>query len=175
MRVWFGWGALVAALGNPLALEVGAPLQAQTSSGLIDELGCAACHVGLASSADLIRERTPTLQGAATRYDGAFVFGFLRTPAVEARIGRSRMPDFGLDDRESLALAAYLSNGRSDLGGDASRDYDRARREHPDITAEMGRALFQGLRCTACHQGNDGIRAPRDAPDLSLAVISGWC
>ena len=135
----------------------------QGGGELIDELGCAVCHAGLNDSPDLIRSRAPSLAFAGLRYQTAYVFAFLRSPTrVRRHIGSSRMPDFHLDERESLALALYLETlaetpavmppyPRQLLDGRTPRASRR--------NAE--RLVREELGCLACHSlnGTGGMQA----------------
>ncbi len=140
---------------------------------LVGELGCAACHAGAPARLDLVRERAPDLSFAARQSDAPYVFAFLKNPIrLRGRqIGLSRMPSFHLEERESLALTLYLGSrepaagarssaapGLADLAGldqstrrEQERAFARARRQHGEVTPDMGRALYVALNCAGCH------------------------
>ncbi len=85
-------------------------------STLAVELGCAACHTGVGSP-DVIRQRAPVLGPDAPMLPASFIFSFLENPQPRRRdIGASRMPDFGLDEGERLALALFLGSPDGDSG-----------------------------------------------------------
>ncbi len=149
--------AVVAAAGvggdsrHPDAQEDGGALAA--------ELGCGGCHAGMPAP-DLARRRAPTLGPQGDPIPADFVFSYLADP-VRRRddLGRTRMPDFGLDEGERVALAALLG------GGDAGAELAAAQRRHPDAGAELGRRIFAALGCRACHAGID---PPGDGPGPDL-------
>jgi mono/diheme cytochrome c family protein len=140
---------------------------ASRGATLVGELGCPACHAGLPVSADLIRSRAPSLETAGIRFQAAYLYTFLRDPhRVRRDIGASRMPDFGLSEEESIALTLYLQTlvrghaQRNDAAGQTrgederrqqERVFEQAKRTHPDVTAEMGQAIFRALNCAGCH------------------------
>ena len=127
---------------------------------LARELGCAACHAGVGSP-ELVRGRAPALGPDAPPLPAAFVFAYLEDPQRRRQdIGASRMPDFGLDEGERLALALLL--GAPD--GDAT--LAEARTRHPGVDAETGRRIFGALGCAGCHAGITGATTLQ-GPDLS--------
>lgn len=144
-------------LGRGLAASTPSPPDGST---LVSELGCAACHGGVGDP-ELIRSRAPGFGPGAPLLPAAFVFSYLEDPQRRRPdIGSSRMPDFGLDEGERLALALLL--GTPD--GDAA--LTEARSRHPDVDAETGRRVFGALGCAGCHDGIAGA-SNVPAPDLS--------
>lgn len=143
---------------------------APDGAALARELGCAACHAGVGSS-DVIRGRAPALGPQAPPLPAAFVFAYLENPERRRRdIGASRMPDFGLDESERLALALFL--GAQD--GDA--DVAEARARHPGVDADAGRRIFGALGCAGCHAGVAGA-VPLEGPSLvreGARAEPGW-
>lgn len=139
-------------------------------AALARELGCAACHSGVGSP-ELIRNRAPALGPQAPPLPASFVFSYLEDPQQRRRdIGASRMPDFGLDEGERLALALLL--GAPD--GDAA--VSEARRRHPGVDAATGRRVFDALGCAGCHAGVTAATTGA-APDLSregARASSAW-
>lgn len=130
---------------------------------LVAELGCASCHTGLPAPATAVP--APALDHAGLRYSTAYLFDYLRSPRrVRSHIGAARMPDFRLDERESLGLALYLSTLR-ERPRDAAGGGLRLPRLGGGPDAD---ALMTGeLGCTACH--SLGGRGGAAAPDLDLA------
>jgi mono/diheme cytochrome c family protein len=99
---------------------------------------------------------------------GEFVFTYLANPVPRRpELAPARMPDFGLREDERLALALFLAGEAEgpEVGAAAGR--------LPDITAQDGALLFEGLGCGGCHRHPEV--APTSAsgvgPDLSRA---GW-
>src|SRR5439155_7617666 len=79
---------------------------------LVSELGCIHCHTDL-KAASTLRERTPDLSSAGLRYNPAYLFDYLQNPVrVKQHLGRSRMPDFHLSQKEALALVMFLQTQR---------------------------------------------------------------
>ena len=136
-----------------------APSSVEDGSALARELGCAGCHAGV-GSADVVRSRAPALGPHAPPLPAGFVFSYLEDPQRRRQdIGASRMPDFGLDEGERLALAFFL--GTAD--GDAA--LAEAGTRHPGVSAETGRSIFGALGCAGCHAGVAGTSTVQ-APDL---------
>jgi len=128
---------------------------------LAAELGCGACHAGLPTP-DRARERAPTLGNAGPPIPTDFVFTYLAAPERRRdNIGLTRMPDFGFDEAERVALALFLGTG-SPSGGTAEA-YTR----HPAADAELGERLFALLGCAGCHSGVGETPPGRVGPDLS--------
>jgi mono/diheme cytochrome c family protein len=123
---------------------------------LVGELGCTACHSELRLDTAL-RDRTPDLSSAGLRYRPAWLFEFLQHPVkVRQHLGRARMPDFHLTEKEALALVAFLEMQRTISGqwpplpeaifGRAGAPPDPVSREQ--VHAE----LSKGLLCLTCHK-----------------------
>jgi hypothetical protein len=71
----------------------------QTSLDLVDELGCAACHLGPPATTAMTK-RAPNLQDAGNRFRPAYLFEFLQQPdTVRRGIGSARMPDYRFSAR----------------------------------------------------------------------------
>jgi len=141
------------------AAATGAAVQ-EDGRALAEELGCGGCHAGM-PPADLARDRAPALGPQAPPLPADFVFEYLADP-VRRRddIGRTRMPDFSLDEAERVALAALLG------GGAAGPELAAAQERHPGVDAESGRRVFGALGCAGCHSGV-AAADPDSGPDLS--------
>lgn len=152
------FAAVVAA--TRIAAVAAGPARQEDGLALAEELGCGGCHRGM-PAADRARERAPTLGPDAAPLPADFVFEYLADP-VRRRddIGRTRMPDFGLDEAERVALAALLGSGAP------GPELAAARERHPGLGAETGRRVFGALGCAACHSGVAGAN-PGPGPDLS--------
>lgn len=148
----------------------GEPRAAADQGALLSEsLGCPACHAGLVGSPATVRARTPSLSFAGERYRPEFLYAYLGVPhAVRPHIAPTRMPDFGLDERERVGLVRYLAT-RRDRPGPAPvypEDLERARpRRVRDADAPA--LLRDSLGCLTCH-ALDGSGA-RLAPALETA------
>ena len=131
--------------------------------GLIAELGCANCHTDLKIASPL-KEKTPDLSSAGLRYNPAYLFDFLQNPVkVRRHLGRARMPNFHLSEKEALALVAFLQNQRevpgkwlplpSEISNQLTVAMTRVSKEQ--FQTEVGK----GLICFTCHtlEGKGGI------------------
>ena len=159
--------------------------QAQTGRDLILQLGCNTCHGGLeAAGQAIIRERAPDLSQAGRIYEPGYLLDYLQSPKpVRSNIGASRMPDFGFSEAEALAVTLFLqqqtaveSQGTPAAPvtlSDAERkrlekQFERARKAHPNVNAELGRAIVRAQNCMACHRIDGVAPWPRSmAPDLA--------
>ncbi|HET7566087.1 MAG TPA: c-type cytochrome [Gemmatimonadaceae bacterium] len=155
-------------------------LPAASGATLVAELGCAGCHAGVGSSNDA-RAKAPALDDVGARRSPGFLFAYLANPTrIRTDLGRTRMPDFHLDERERLALTLYLGTLRASGGapsaappaaavGDAERldaAYERVRTAHPEVTAAIGERIFVALNCAGCH-AQRSVAPWRSGPDLS--------
>ncbi len=123
-------------------------------AALAGELGCGACHSGV-PNARAIRERAPALGRAGTPLEADFIFSYLASPVRRREdIGASRMPDFGLDEGERVALALYLGSGRIQ-GPIAS-----ARARHEGADAQLGARIWDALGCQGCHGSPERPETP---------------
>ena len=79
-----------------------------TAEELIRDLACSACHDGLPEKSN-IQDKTPDLGHAGLRFNSAYLFDYLQNPTkIRQHIGFSRMPNFQLNKKESLALVLFL-------------------------------------------------------------------
>lgn len=152
------------------------PLRGDT---LMAELGCIQCHSDL-SGRSLIRDQAPDLSHAGLRYRTAYLFEFLRAPRpVRRHIGRARMPDFHLDEKEALALALFLEaqrrmpTGWPDVPEELREQPGRA--PSPFSKADFDRELGAGLACLTCHtlNGTGGTLAP-ELSDVGHQLQPAW-
>ena len=164
------------------AAEIRATAVAPTrADSLVAAIGCARCHEGLAvPSAEM---PAPPLGDAGRRYSTAWLLDYLQRPVrIRAELGAARMPDFGFDEAEALAVAAYLSTldrmprSASDSvrvpapsatrRDSLDRALEQARRRHPRATAGVGQRIVESQGCAVCHD-LPGARAWKTGPDLS--------
>ena len=156
----FQW--VVGALSLSLAFATRPAVASAQSDGaaLIAELGCAVCHSGIPEDTP-IRTRAPELGPSGPPLEAAFVFDYLDDPQVRRDdIGRSRMPDFGLDEPERLALALYLG---AEVGDGTLRE---VRDRYPEVNATLGGDIFEALGCAGCHSHAEASPELR-GPDLA--------
>jgi mono/diheme cytochrome c family protein len=123
-----------------------APAQVPTGEDLAAQLGCGACHAGVAT----IARMQPELRARDVSRDPAVLFAFLLDPPVRAP-GTPRMPDFRLTEAEAVALGLALAGGRPGSGGGDADRFREAMRRHPDADAEAGDRVRAALRCDGCH------------------------
>ncbi|MDQ7054657.1 MAG: c-type cytochrome [candidate division KSB1 bacterium] len=160
----------------------------QTGQDLLLDLGCHTCHSGLETPDEaIIRERAPDLSNAGLIYEPGYLLDYLQNPKpVRSDIGASRMPDFGFSDAEALAVVLFLRQQTArdpNLPATApvtlaeadrkrlARQFDRAKKSHPAVTAELGKAIFRAQNCMACHRIRGMAPWPRPmAPDLARVM-----
>jgi len=126
-----------------------------TANQLIAELGCASCHAGLNLS-NQSSELIPNLSHAGLRYHPAYLYNYLQHPAkIRRHIGRSRMPDFHLDEKEALALTLFLETQTSVAGNWPDFPHElnapvsgKARIQSKE---QFRRMMTDSLICVSCH------------------------
>lgn len=140
---------------------------------LLNDLACGSCHGGVSVESD-IREKAPDLSQAGLRFSPDHVYTFVQYPVrIRQHIGTSRMPNFFLDERESLALSLYLRDlippGTERPAFVLQKGYETARSANPQVTTEVGEGVFLALNCIACHkQESIAEREEKNAPDLGF-------
>ncbi len=149
------------------------------------ELGCNTCHSGLETPDEaIIRERAPDLSQAGRLYEPGYLLDYLQNPKpVRSDIGASRMPNFGFSEAEALAVTLFLQQQTAGepQGTPAApvtlseaerkrlaKQFERARKAHPEVNAELGKTIFRAQNCLACHRigGVTPWQRPM-APDLA--------
>jgi len=146
---------------------------------LSNELGCPSCHLGLERKLDL-REKTPDLSHSGLRFNPAYLFNYLLNPTkVRQHLGRSRMPNFHFDQRESLALTLYLTTLThvneqwSSLLPAMHALAEKARSR--SSSAETKTLLTQKLNCTQCHKlRNEGRDDSIDLASVGYRLQRAW-
>src|SRR2546422_9787081 len=151
----------------------------------ISELGCVYCHTDL-KAVSTLRERTPDLSSAGLRYNPAYLFDYLQNPVrVRQHLGRSRMPDFDLNEKEALALVAFLQTqkqvGKPALPLEIQKSLEPAkgvstRTQPPNPSkADFERELQSGLICLTCHrfEGKGGVQGV-ELGNISFRLQSDW-
>jgi len=175
---------LLAALLNLLVQpekSLGQPASSpgNAAAALIAELGCANCHADLPVKSSL-KERTPDLSSAGLRYNPAYLFDFLQNPAkVRQHLGRSRMPSFHLDEKESLALVLFLETQR-EIPGEWPELPPEIRTQLATARQNVSKQQFQselssGLICLTCHrlEGKGGAQGV-ELGDISYRLQAAW-
>ena len=143
--------------------ELSAFGQTPDAPALIAELGCANCHTDLKITSAL-KEKTPDLSSAGLRYNPAYLFDFLQNPVkVRRHLGRARMPNFHLSEKEALALVLFLQTQRETPGKwpqiPAEIGSQLAVAPHPVSKEQFQAELNKGLICFTCHtlEGKGGV------------------
>lgn len=147
-----------------------------TAERLLEDLGCANCHSGLPQIGNL-SDQTPDLGHAGMRFNPAYLFDYLQNPSqVRKHLGVARMPGFHLDQRESLALALFLSTQfHLDETWSAALKTLPPQTKHEPSPAEARTLLTQTLNCTQCHKlGNEGHDESIDLATVGYRLQSGW-
>ena len=149
----------------PFRAEV--PL-AQSPADYIVQLGCLNCHGG-ATSPNLLKTRAPGLSQAGHRYRPEYIFDYLLNPRkVRNHIGLSRMPDFGFDEKEALALTLYLS-GKGPAPAIRFPDFSG------EGNARLGEKEFGALACGSCHSaGGQGHNVISDLSWVGSKLNPEW-
>ncbi len=150
LQILFGLGSLLCLSAVCLAQDF------PSAEQLLNDLACGNCHSGIAVESGVL-EKTPDLTDAGLRYSPDYLFSFLQYPVrIRQHIGFSRMPNFYLDQRESLALTLFLgeqiSTGSERPDFPPQESFEAVRSSNPDVTASMGRELFSSLNCLGCHK-----------------------
>lgn len=134
----------------------------------IDQLGCLNCHGGATLPSEL-KAKAPDLSGAGNRYKPEYIFSYLLHPTkVRNHIGLSRMPNFGFDEREALALTLYLTSKK-----------DVLKVKFPSFSEkgniELGKNEFNNLTCSTCHIANgQGNNVISDLSNMGSKLNPEW-
>jgi nitric oxide reductase subunit C len=122
-------------------------LSGQDAKNLIGQLGCVVCHVGLPGD-QRVQERSPSLSEIKAKYDGRELYHYFLGSRKEKKFkssGLTRMPDYGFDASESLALSLFLAGEQQELKALQSL--------YPEVTKEGGRRIYINQNCGGCHVG----------------------
>lgn len=131
-----------------------------TGLALYEDLGCIACHTFDDEQGRHGDEyRRTTLAHAAAKFRPGALREYLKKP--NRFHAWTRMPDYGLDDREAAALEVFIrSRSRDRLG--PNRDLDGG-------DAVRGQDAFRARGCATCHRvGTQPIERSDLAPALPL-------
>ena len=145
---------------------------------LINDLACSSCHSGLDIQSEILA-RNLDLSHAGLRYNPAYLFEYLQNPTkVRQHIGRSRMPSFGLDEKESLALVRFLEKQKYVKGEwpDFPSGMTKQSKELNDSELTRIRAIItDNLECTKCHTlEGKGENLSIDLTTIGLRVNREW-
>lgn len=128
------------------------------------KLGCHGCH--LVEGYEKIEKVAPSLKRIAKKVNPSWLFRWIKKP--KDYLIRTRMPNFGLSDKDALAITAYLIN-------QSDKNYQPALEFTPNLEAEKGRLLLENIGCLGCHMvnGNGGTFAP-DLSMIASKVNGDW-
>jgi mono/diheme cytochrome c family protein len=150
---------------EPFKVQISA---VESPKDYIEQLGCLNCHGG-ATSVNQVITKAPDLSRAGYRYQPQYLFNYLQNPTkVRNHIGLSRMPNFGFDEREALALTLYLSSKKDILNV-----------KFPDFSesgsVNLGKKEFNEQVCTACHiAGGQGNNIISDLSNMGSKLNPVW-
>jgi mono/diheme cytochrome c family protein len=155
-----------AAEGKAAAVLDAAPALSR-GMALLETLGCFGCHN--IRGYETAEKVGPDLTRIRAKVQPGWLVRWIQKP--EAYLPHTRMPSFGLSEKDATAIAAYLLK-HSELAPREAGSYA------PAAPAARGREIFQRVGCTGCHslRGPEGDAKPstffvqvgRDfAPDLS--------
>lgn len=167
----------IGAVAGLLILSIAAPADSRPGAAeLIRELGCGVCHTGLAEGST-VSAKAPSLGYAGLRYSPAYLFHYLQNPEpVRPDIGPSRMPDFHLSRRESLALTLFLAQQRTvpDEAMTFPGELDDRAIGSPAVLTQ-GKAAVDESRCLACHRlSTEGRDTGTDLATVGFRLDAGW-
>lgn len=130
----------------------GAPVLSKAKK-LFLKLGCHGCH--LAEGFENQDKVGPRLLRVGSKVNPSWLFRWVKNP--KAYLPKTRMPNFGFDDKDAMAVTAYLL-AKSD-----------PKYRHPETfkggNKENGEKLFAGVGCLACHELQE--KGEVFGPDLS--------
>ncbi|GEM_PF-428937 len=117
------------------------------------ELGCHGCH--LADGFQDAQKVGPGLLRIASKVNPTWLYKWVKNP--KGYLPKTRMPNFGFDNKDALAVTAYLM-ASSEKGYQVAQKFKGG-------DAENGKKLFETVGCQACHSVNG--KGEEFAPDLS--------
>lgn len=153
--------------GSGVRQEASPAIQVAAGEALVNELGCGACHEGVAWDGS-VSDKAPALGVDATPLAPAYVFQYLANPQrVRPNIGATRMPSYDLGEDERVALSLFVSNETTPQGVDEA--FRAALARHPESDRARGAFLFSAYNCSGCHTHPDAVLTTRQAgPSLEF-------
>jgi mono/diheme cytochrome c family protein len=130
----------------------GAPTLSK-GKNLFVKLGCHGCH--LADGYSQEAKVGPSLLRVGSKVDPSWLYRWVKNP--RDYLPKTRMPDFGFNDKDALGVTAYLLSV-SDKAYKPSINFESG-------DPEIGQKEFEGVGCLACHQLNG--KGETFAPNLS--------
>lgn len=120
----------------------GAPMLSKGKK-LFLKLGCHGCH--LVGGYENEGKVGPRLLRIGAKVNASWLYRWVKNP--KEYLPKTRMPDFSLDDKDALAVTAYLLKA-------SEKDYVLPEK-FAGGNAENGETLFENVGCLACHELND--------------------
>jgi cytochrome c2 len=128
---------------------------------LVRELGCFGCH-NIPGTQDL-REVGPDLSRIQEKVTPDWLVSWVKRP--KDYNPRTKMPYFGLTDKESKDIATYLW-----AAGPRKASPQKINGLNDPATIKLGKEVFESVGCLACH-----IRDEKDLkPGPKLEGVNGW-
>ncbi|MBI5427949.1 MAG: c-type cytochrome [Nitrospinae bacterium] len=120
---------------------------------LFIKLGCHGCH--LVGGYENESKVGPRLYRVGVKVNASWLYRWLKSP--RDYLPKTRMPDFGFDDKDAVAAAAFLLAA-------SEKDYALPEKYNGG-DPETGKTLFENVGCLACHE-LDG-KGEAFGPDLT--------
>lgn len=130
----------------------GAPVLSK-GKNLFVKLGCHGCH--LADGYSQEAKVGPSLLRVGSKVNPSWLYRWVKNP--REYLPKTRMPDFGFNDKDALGVTAYLLS----VSDKAYKPSYKLESGDP----EKGQKEFEGVGCLACHQLNG--KGESFAPNLS--------
>ncbi len=140
----------------------GAPILSK-GKRLFLKLGCHGCHLADGYSEEA--KVGPRLNRISSKVDPSWLYRWVKNP--KEYLPKTRMPNFGFDDKDAFGVTAYLM-------ASSDKDYSLAERfvfGDPD----KGKKLFKTVGCLACHEidGEGEVFGP-DLSRIANKVNADW-
>ena len=146
-------GTMVPEVGMEIGVE-----DIEKGEELFRSVGCIVCHSERSDGNGFVR-----LEHVKERFGLYGLVSYLKNPL--AKRPNSRMPDMHLVDREAAAIAGFLMNGTRGILAIPPSDSN---------LVDLGRGLFNELRCDVCHpaKAEEGVRRH---PSIVLRALDQGC
>ncbi len=121
---------------------------------LFEQIGCTGCH--LVEGHENIPKVGPSLRRISAKVDPSWAISWIQDPHKFR--SRTRMPNFGLNEDQAVAIASYLWT-RSKTDGDKwlkDHPLPAGYRGQADQLVTRGRELVNSIGCKGCHGFADG-------------------
>jgi len=140
----------------------GAPVLSK-GKNLFVKLGCHGCHLAEGYSQEA--KVGPSLLKIASKVNPSWLYRWVKNP--KGYLPKTRMPDFGFNDKDALGVTAYLLS----VSDKAYKPSDKLVSGDPEI----GQQEFEKVGCLACHElnGKGEVFGP-DLSKIASKVNSDW-